>query len=454
MRTLASFIAAQRKFAEAEALFAQIIELRKQAFGEQHLDTQKSMLDLALMYIAVGKFDKAEPLAAEVVATHRKLGAGTKDTVTAMLVLASIRQQQKKLPQALELANRAYETSRRSLGENDAVTLAAKVVSQKLNAQVNPKEARADRAGSFADQSRILESVGANSIPQMIGMALTKASVAFAQGQPAQAEPDLIAALEASRRAGSEDVHVLGLAAIYAVERKFADAEETYRKVAGPLSASKEQDPFLLRLVLRSLANAYRTDGKFAEAEPHSLKLVALMRTSPGDSSQLTRADILCLAEIYVGERKFPNAEDAYRQVLAAQRQYVPQQINTVVTVSNIGCVQLQQKRYADAEKTLREAAQILTSTSPQACERYYVDSMLGASLAAQKRFAEAEPLLVSGYEGMARSGHLGNVSTNSRFTEEQAAEATAQLYADWANPIDKRMGLMARNTCGWRIPD
>jgi tetratricopeptide (TPR) repeat protein len=172
------------------------------------------------------------------------------------------------------------------------------------------------------------------------------------------------------------------------------------------------------------------------------MKLVDLVRVQPGVGAQQTRIDIYMLAETYAGGHKYSEAEAAYNQVLNAQRRFAaPDAINTPVTAANIGWVQFQQKRFADAEKTFRETADALRRVAPDSWERFNVDSMLGASLAAQRKFEQAEPLLISGYEGMTRSRIASTANTNSRFTLEQAGEASCSCTRIGISPVSRPNG-------------
>jgi hypothetical protein len=94
---------------------------------------------------------------------------------------------------------------------------------------------------------------------------------------------------------------------------------------------------------------------------------------------------------------KYDEAEKVFSQLLDVQRRVTgPDDINTVVTVTNVGWVRLQQRRFVDAEQTFREAAAILGRTAPDAWERFNTESMLGAAVGSTK-FEEAELLLISG---------------------------------------------------------
>jgi len=353
-------------------------------------------------------------------------------------MLANIYEKRQKIPQALAVATSAYDSSRRAHGENDPATLNARVVWQGLNSKAtNTPVDRAAQAERNEIRARLADSQTASSLTEMITLAANRATIAVNQGKPEEAEAPLIEALEAARRAGQEELNLTAiLAGIYALQKKFPEAEVELRKVLEKPAAMRQLPPTVMAFALRSLSQAYRNEARHADAEPHLAKLVPLVLVNPGESNVQTRIDMASLADTLAQQTKYGEAEKAFRQLLEVQRRVNNgDTINSAITISNIGWVLLQQSRYAEAEKTFRDARATAIRTAPESWERFNVESMLGASLAGQKKFEEAEPLLVDGYNGMGSARRSSTASNNSRFTVEQAGEAIIQLYADWGKP-------------------
>jgi hypothetical protein len=436
---LASIYANQRKFAESANLLAAIVAIHKRRFGAEHPDSLRYALDLAAVYLVAEKLDRAETVAGEVVDLRRRtLAAGHKDTINAMIILASIHDKQKKIKEGLAVAMNAYESSRKALGDNDPLTLNARALWQSFNLKsTNASADKNARAEVYENAARSLDNRTATSLPEMINLAASRATIAVNQGRPADAEAPLLEALEAARRAGQEELNLTAiLAGVYAIQKKYADAEGALKRVLDKPEAWKDLNPNVLPFALRSLGNGYRDEGKFAQAESHLARLVPLVLVNPGEGIVQTRIDMYFLAETYANQGKYADAEKAFNHLLDVQRRITgPDAINTVVTIANVGWVKFQQKEYADAEKTFREAATILGRTAPNSWERFNVDSMLGATLAAQRQFDRAEPLLISGYEGMGSTKPSSNANNTSRFTRDRAGDAIVQLYADWGKP-------------------
>ena len=131
--------------------------------------------------------------------------------------------------------------------------------------------------------------------------------------------------------------------------------------------------------------------------QSHLARLIPIVLVAPGERSLQTRIDLFLFAETLTSLHKYDEAEKVFSQLLDVQRRVTgPDDINTVVTVTNVGWVRLQQRRFVDAEQTFREAAAILGRTAPDAWERFNTESMLGAAVGSTK-FEEAELLLISG---------------------------------------------------------
>ena len=71
-----------------------------------------------------------------------------------------------------------------------------------------------------------------------------------------------------------------------------------------------------------------------------------LVLATAGEGNLQRRIDMFLLAENYSSQRKYMDAEKTFSSLLDVQRRVTgPEVINTVVTISNLRWVQLQQKR-------------------------------------------------------------------------------------------------------------
>jgi len=393
------------------------------------------MLDMAGIYMTWGKLDKAEPLAARVVDSRRRtLGPDHRDTIVAMFVQMAIYGQGGKWADAQRVGEAGYALAQRTLGEKDALTARFATSMPTIASQARATD-RAGRAQALTDVSKGLAETKVTSLAEMSALAAAKATNAFQQGKLDEAIPPLLEAMEASRRAGQEDLSLTSiLAGMYAAQGNVAKAQQTIAPVLARPDPNKDLMANVLVFGLRQIGAALRNEKRFAEAEAYLAKAVPLGVVSPGEGANQTRVDAFLLADVYAAQGKYVESERAMVSVLEMRRRVDGRESPAAFsTQANLGWTQLMQGRLADAERTLREAMDGMTRVAPTAWERANAAGMLGATLARQKRYADAEPLLISGYEGMA-TGKAVNPNAASRMSREQVGEVLLQLYRDTGN--------------------
>jgi tetratricopeptide (TPR) repeat protein len=140
------------------------------------------------------------------------------------------------------------------------------------------------------------------------------------------------------------------------------------------------------------------------------------------------------LAGLRQSEGRYDEAVALLDSVLDARRRLLgPAHPDTLEALSSLADVRLDQKNYADAELLLREALTGYEKSDPDSWDHYRSQSLLGASLAGQRKFPEAEPLLVEGYEGMARQEEASALANRSEI--DKARQRIVQLYERWEKP-------------------
>ncbi|AKE64763.1 hypothetical protein MYAER_2419 [Microcystis aeruginosa NIES-2549] len=95
LNNLAKLYQSQGRYEEAETLFLQALELRKQLLGDKHPDVSSSLNGLAKLYDSQGKYEEAEPLYLQALAiAEQALGENHPTTVNIRENLQTLRQQQ------------------------------------------------------------------------------------------------------------------------------------------------------------------------------------------------------------------------------------------------------------------------------------------------------------------------------------------------------------------------
>jgi tetratricopeptide (TPR) repeat protein len=85
MNNLARAYRGQGQYGQAEPLFAQVLQLRREVLGPRDPATLRSMRNLAEAYWDQGRYGEAEPLVTEELSLRREiLGPHHPDTLTSM----------------------------------------------------------------------------------------------------------------------------------------------------------------------------------------------------------------------------------------------------------------------------------------------------------------------------------------------------------------------------------
>jgi tetratricopeptide (TPR) repeat protein len=114
MNNLAEAYCSHGKYAQAEALQSQTLEIRRRVLGPEHPSTLYSMNRLANIYHQQGKYGLAETQAAQALAGRRHaLGLEHPDTMASVADLALVYQSQGKFAESEALAREALEFDRK-----------------------------------------------------------------------------------------------------------------------------------------------------------------------------------------------------------------------------------------------------------------------------------------------------------------------------------------------------
>jgi serine/threonine protein kinase len=176
------------------------------------------------------------------------------------------------------------------------------------------------------------------------------------------------------------------------------------------------------------IARALAKSGDMAGMAENAAKSVAFleeyMAASPVDSQG---ADWLgYLAALFSDHGNSSEAERLLTKALDNRRRVLGEEHpDTVDFKIDWAALRIQQGRSAEVETMLREAVKVSQKADANTWRLYYRQHVLGACLEGQKKYAEAEPLMVSGFEGMQKSG--GDPQYVRR-----AAERVVKLYQDW----------------------
>ena len=229
MNNLAVLYQSQGRYAEAEPLYQQALQLSEKVLGKEHPDTIASVNNLAGLYQSQGRYAEAEPLYQQALQLYEKvLGKEHPDTITSVNNLAFLYKSQGRYAEAEPLYQQALQLREKVLGKEHPSTITS----------VN------NLAGLYQSQGRYAEAEP-----------LYQQALQLSEKVLGKEHPDTIASVN-------------NLAGLYQSQGRYAEAEplyqqalQLYEKVLG------KEHPDTITSV-NNLAFLYKSQGRYAEAEP------------------------------------------------------------------------------------------------------------------------------------------------------------------------------------------
>lgn len=299
---------------EARKHMERALTLQRQHFGDEHLETLRTMHNLAWLLMEQRDFVAAEPIQERILIVRTKLlGEKHLETMRAMNNLAGTYLGQLKMAKAQPLLERLVGVMSALEGPENPSTL---VVMNNLAAVSNQlgqfEVGERSNAKLFEIRRRKLGNLHPDTLVSLNNLATSL----FGQGKLAQAETHYAASL-ASRRQVLGEKHPLTLSAMH------------------------------------NLAMVYERKGELAESEQTNTQVYELRCGALGETNAVTLDSLEAVARVRLRQGKFLEAEQAARTALAArvtnkgwQRFYA----QTLVGESLVG-----QKKFAQAETLLTE---------------------------------------------------------------------------------------------------
>ena len=180
--------------------------------------------------------------------------------------------------------------------------------------------------------------------------------------------------------------------------------------------------PLAEATVREALGRAYMNLGDAKHAVPQYERALALREGLEGPSHADTSG---CRNELAVAYRLAGRTTEAAR--LFAHNPSSPTHASALAVR---GATLLLEGNPAEAELKLRESLAVRQKTDPEHWATFDTKSLLGQALADEGKYAEAEPLLLSGYEGLAK--HRETIPSHDKPRIAKARERLVQLYEAW----------------------
>jgi CHAT domain-containing protein/Tfp pilus assembly protein PilF len=330
LANLALLCQARGRFAQAEPLFREALQMRRRLCGNQdHPAVAQSENNLAGLYLALGRYTDAEPLFRETLAMYRRLYPQQDHPSLAIGLnnLALVLHERGQYVEAEPLYREALEMKRRLYPQLDHPSLAFSLNNLAGCLRGQGKYAEAETLHREALQMRRRLFAGRDH-PEL-AMSLNNLAVVLCyRGQGAEAETLHREALQMYRRLYRGQDHpdiartLNNLAGLLKDRGQYGDAELLFRDVlAMRRRVYAEQDHPELAQALNNLAGVLSDRGRYPEAEElfrHALQM--RRRLYPGQDHIFLVMSLGSLAHALHLQGKDQSAAALFREALATHR--------------------------------------------------------------------------------------------------------------------------------------
>ncbi len=312
------------------------------------------------VYRELGRYEKAEAIYREVVATVKNLrGSEHADLASALSGLGCVLQEQGKLKEAESLDREALAMRRRLLGnDHPDVATALENLAQALGLQGKLGEAEAKLREVVDMQRKLL----GNEHPDVATSIQNLGQTLRVEGHLAPAETMEREALAMRRKILGNDhpdvaTSLNGLGIVLEEQGRLDEAETVYREASAlrkKLLGNEHPD---VAQSLNNLANLFRDQGKLAGAEAMHRDALAMERKVLGDKHPNVANSLNNLALVLREEGKLGEAETKQREALAIWRnRFGPEHPQVATALNNLATVFREENKLAEAETTQTEA--------------------------------------------------------------------------------------------------
>jgi tetratricopeptide (TPR) repeat protein/CHAT domain-containing protein len=353
----------QGKYAEAEKLAQQALEINEAVLGPDHPDVASALSNLGSMYQAQGKYSQAEPVLQRALKIQEKaLGPDDPDNVIILNNLAMLYKAQSKYSQAEPLLQRSLTIREKALGPDDPKlantlnNLAALYDDQGKYAQAEPMYQRALSIREKAmrpDHPDVAQSLG------------NLAVLYCEQGKFVQAEPLYKRALQIEEKSLGPDhptvASTLGsMAALDVSEGKYAAAEPLFQRALKITEKALGSDHPEVASILNGLADSYGHAGKYSGIEPLLQRALKIEEKSFGPNHPAVADSVWRLGELYRTEGKYAQAEPQFQRALAIYEKMLgPDHPYVAGELNILGTLYVDEGKYAQAEPFFQRALKI-----------------------------------------------------------------------------------------------
>lgn len=437
------------RYDEAEPHLRRALAMRDSLLGENDPEVASSANDLAALLLRKGEADSALPLFERALANQRRLlGSESAEVATSLEDLSLLLKEKGEYARAESLGEAALEIRRKVLGEKSPEVASSL---SNLAALLQAQGKGADAESCCREALAVRRSLYGDRHPDIALSLNNLAMILQDQGRYAEAEPLMREALDTGRQVLGEGHPSVAsamnnLAMLLGYEGKHAEAEGLYREALALYGRQLGAEHPYIASTLNNLGSALQAQGRDAEAEQAYRQALEMRRHLLGREHPAVATTLNNLAMTLADEGKLEQAEPLYREALTMRRRLLgdrhPHVANSLL---GLGSLLLKKGDAVGAEPLLRECLAI--RASGRAKDDWQVaaaGSALGECLAMQRQFAEAESLLVAGERILSASAAVPAPR------KREALSRVIHLYASMGKPeraaeYRARLGLLQK---------
>lgn len=288
---LAFIYRSRGKYAEAEPLYFQALEMRRKLLKNEHSEVADSLNNLALLYEAQGRYAEAEPLCLRALEMRKRLFKNQHpDVADSLNNLGLLYTNQGKCTEAESLLEEALALRKHLLGsEHPRVATSLNNLAYCYNTQEKCEEAELLYVEALELYKRLL---GDNHPDVAIGLN-NLAQLYVNQNRYADAEPLFIQALGILKQAyGDEHPNIAAslnnLAYVYDIQDRFAEAEPLYQTALKMRKQLLGENHVDVAISLNNLATLCRLQKRYEEAETLYLQAIEILKLQLDEGHPLT----------------------------------------------------------------------------------------------------------------------------------------------------------------------
>jgi serine/threonine protein kinase len=437
MQELAKVYSFQCKYAAAEALFKEVLQVRTAKLEAGHPVTLVAKHNLALLYRLQGRNAEAEMLFNDLLQLQTtKLGADHRDTLITKKNLGDLYHFQAKYGQAETLLKEVLNIQTAQLGADHPETLLTQN-SLALVYQFQRKNALAEAL--FKEAVAGLTAKLGDDHPSTLTTKCNLAMLYEDERTYPQAEMLLKEVLAGqTAKLGADHPDTMGtknrLGVVYwkmnKLDRSIRVFEEMFEHSSKKLGADHPNTLSALANLGINYCDAGRLEEGIRSLEAAMAGFYKLPDPKPAQLTWIPTA----VAETYDRAKQYAKSERLYRAFLQqGRKQFGDDDPRTAGLMAQLAVNLLAQKKHADAETTLRDCLAIRARRQPDDWPTFNAKSMLGEALLGQEKPADAEPLLKEAYAGLRqRQDKIPEPVRQLRLTE--ALARMVQLYKATGN--------------------